>query len=148
MFEFAIQKISAEVQRIDRALYKREIGQIDDEINTLHGQMASVDREITHRAERNLSDLEIDGERLSPTHAALQVAAQAAISNLADLISVGEEHRPRFTLQDMIALREARLELAHLAVVGSRAFGKHQQHPAVFQSLQRLLDAADGDAVE
>lgn len=111
-FEFAIQKISAEVQRIDRALYKREIGQIDDEINTLHGQMASVDREITHWAERNLSDLEIDGERLSPTHAALQVAAaQAEISNFADLISVGEEHRPRFTLQDMIALREARLEL-------------------------------------
>lgn len=111
-FEFAIQKISAEVQRIDRALYKREIGQIDDEINTLHGQMASVDREITHWAERNLSDLEIDGERLSPTHAALQVAAaQAGISNFADLIGVGEEHRPRFTLQDIIALREARLEL-------------------------------------
>lgn len=111
-FEFAIQKISAEVQRIDRALYKREIGQIDDEINTLHGQMASVDREITHWAERNLSDLEIDGERLSPTHAALQVAAaQAEISNFADLIGVGEEHRPRFTLQDIIALREARLEL-------------------------------------
>ena len=121
-FEFAIQKISAEVQRIDRALYKREIGQIDDEINTLHGQMASVDREITHWAERNLSDLEIDGERLSPTHAALQVAAaQAEISNFADLIGVGEEHRPRFTLQDIIALREARLELKEsLAYLGQK----------------------------
>lgn len=121
-FEFAIQKISAEVQRIDRALYKREIGQIDDEINTLHGQMASVDREITHWAERNLSDLEIDGERLSPTHAALQVAAaQAEINCFADRIGVGEEHRPRFTLQDIIALREARLELKDsLAYLGQK----------------------------
>ena len=111
-FEFAIQKISSEVQRIDRALYKREIGQIDDEINTLHGQMASADREITQWAERNLSDLEIDGERLSPTHAALQVAAaQDEINGFADQIGIGEEHRPRFTLQDIIALREARLEL-------------------------------------
>ena len=112
-FEFAIQKISAEVQRIDRSLYKREISQIDDEINTLHGQMASADREITQWAERNLSDLEIDGERLSPTHAALQVAtAQDEINGFADQIGIGDEHRPRFALQDIIALREARLVLA------------------------------------
>ncbi|MQU53922.1 AAA domain-containing protein [Pseudomonas sp. FSL R10-1339] len=121
-FEFAIQKISAEVQRIDRALYKREIGQIDDEINTLHGQMAGVDREITHWAERNLSDLEIDGERLSPTHAALQVAAaQDEISGFTDRIGVDEAYRPRFTLQDIIALREARLELKDsLAYLGQK----------------------------
>ncbi|OKA18930.1 AAA domain-containing protein [Pseudomonas versuta] len=111
-FEFAIQKISAEVQRIDRALYKREIGQIDDEINTLHGQISAVDREITQWAERNLSELEIDGERLSPTHAALQVAAaQDEINRFADRLGIGAEHRALFTLQDIIALREARLEL-------------------------------------
>ena len=121
-FEFAIQKISAEVQRIDRALYKREISQIDDEINTLHGQMASADREITQWAERNLSDLQIDGERLSPTHAALQVgAAQAEINGFVDQIGVGEEHRPRFSLQDIIALREARFELKDsLAYLGHK----------------------------
>ena len=121
-FEFAIQKISAEVQRIDRSLYKREIGQIDDEINTLHGQMASVDREITHWAERNLSDLEIDGERLSPTHAALQVAvAQDEVNGFADQIGVGDEHRPQFSLQDIIALREARLALKDsLAYLGHK----------------------------
>ncbi|MES2870366.1 MAG: AAA domain-containing protein [Pseudomonadota bacterium] len=111
-FEFAIQKISAEVQRIDRALYKREISQIDDEINTLHGQISSVDREITLWAERNLSDLEIDGERLSPTHAAQLVAThQAQTNNFADRLSIGDEHRAQFTVQDIIALREARFEL-------------------------------------
>ncbi|MCH4874715.1 AAA domain-containing protein [Pseudomonas sp. TMW22091] len=121
-FEFAIQKISAEVQRIDRALYKREIDQIDDEINTLHGQMASVDREITHWAERNLSDLEIDGERLSPTHAALQVAAaHAEVSAFGDQIGIGDAHRPRFNLQDIVVLREARLELKDsLAYLGQK----------------------------
>lgn len=111
-FEFAIQKISAEVQRIDRALYKREISQIDDEINALHGQISGVDREITHWAERNLSDLEIDGERLSPTHAAQQVAThQNEVTRFADRLSLGDEHRPQFTVQDIIALRQARSEL-------------------------------------
>lgn len=135
-FEFAIEKISSEVQRIDRAAYKREIEKIDGEINTLHAQISSVDREINGWAKRNLSDITIDDDSISPTAAATAVAnKQEEIAWLPDTLSAGDCHRPRFNDQDIIAIREARAAVKDSLVY----LGKKVPQLSDFPEAQRMI---------
>jgi very-short-patch-repair endonuclease len=121
-FEFAINKISAEVQRIDRSAYRQEIAQIDGRIGYLHAQIAKLDREVAHWATKNLEHITIDGKKLSPADAAKEVAInRLEIDWFPDKISIGEEHHQRFDNQDIVALRAARLILgADLVYLGKR----------------------------
>lgn len=111
-FEFAINKISAEVRRIDRLATKREIEQIDRQIDEVHARIAKIDREIAGWAARNLSQITLDGSKLNPAEAAKEVAAsQSEITWLTDQISISSEHQAQFTDADIISLRTARLSI-------------------------------------
>lgn len=108
-FEHAISKIASEVQRIDRTAVAREIGQIERQIDGLHGRMSIIDRRINEWAVKNLSRIELDGEQIEPQDAAREVVEGAGhFEWIPDPLSVGPEFAPRFVDSDVMRLREAR----------------------------------------
>ena len=108
-FEFAINKISSEVTRIDKAAYRRDIEQIDGQIDALHGSIAKTDREIANWATLNLDKINIDDEELTPIDVAVIVAAnRMEMEWFPDNLTIDNTHRPQFTNSDISALRDAR----------------------------------------
>ena len=56
-FEFAIRKIADEVQTLDRNNTAREINNLEESIDGLHGQLAVLDRRIQEVATNNLTNM-------------------------------------------------------------------------------------------
>ena len=111
-FEFAINKISSEVQCIDRSAYRQEIERIDGRIEHLHGRIAWVDRQIAGWASKNLDPISIDGRTISPADAAKEVAInRSEIDWLRDRPSIEDGCEAQFGHEDVIELREARRQL-------------------------------------
>ncbi|GAF60699.1 DNA helicase [Psychrobacter sp. JCM 18903] len=73
-FEHAIKKISSEVSSINRDAYKKDILMFDNQIDTIHAQLANTDNKITAWARLNLDDITIDKETIKPIDAATEVA--------------------------------------------------------------------------
>lgn len=108
-FEYAISKIASEVQRIDRVAVAREIGQIEQQIDGLHGRMSIIDRRVNDWAAKNLSRIELDGEQIEPQDAAHEVVEGAGYFEwIPDALSVEPEFAPKFVDSDVMRLREAR----------------------------------------
>ncbi len=108
-FEYAISKIASEVQRIDRAAVAREIVQIEQQIDGLHGRMSIIDRRVNDWAAKNLSRIELDGEQIEPQDAAHEVVKGAGYFEwIPDALSVEPEFAPKFVDSDVMRLREAR----------------------------------------
>jgi very-short-patch-repair endonuclease len=146
-FEFAIQKIAAEITRIDRTAYRREIEQIDGQIDSLHGQIAKTDKAIAEWARKNLDQIQIDGVPLSPLEAAEQVAGKRReIAWFTDALTVEDRHRPQFGNNEISALREARLALGgDLDYLGKKipqmeGFPETARLLQVHQDLSRLAE--------
>lgn len=135
-FENAINKISAEIQRIDRTAYKRDIAQIDGQIDSLHASLAKVDRQIAGWAERNLQSIDLDGEQLKPAEAANEVVLhQEDIEWFPDALSIGTDCKPQFANADVVELRAARLKLGPDIAY----FGKTVPQLSSFPDSQKLL---------
>ena len=152
-FEFAINKISAEVQRIDRSVYRQEIAQIDGKINELHARIAKTDREIAGWAAKNLDQIIVDGEKIAPADAAKEVSLnRSQIDWLSDKISVTDDHRAQFSSSDIVELREARLALGQdLAYLGKQVpqlsdFPDSQKLLQVHQDLSRFSELKQQEA--
>ncbi len=108
-FEFAVGKIAAEVQRIDRVSLGREISQLETHIDGLHGRIANLDRAITKSAVSNLSKLVIDGEAIDPQEAAKELVREHGNFDwVEDELTIEPEYTPRFTESHVAALRGAR----------------------------------------
>lgn len=108
-FEYAISKIASEVQRIDRAALAREIVQIEQHIDALHGRMSIIDHRVNEWAAKNLSRIELDGEQIEPQDAAHEVVEGAGhFEWIPDTLGVEPEFAPKFADSDVIRLREAR----------------------------------------
>ena len=111
-FEYAIQKIASEVQGLHRPSAEREIKNLEDSIDALHGKLSEIDRAITSWALKNLKKIQLDGEELDPQDAAREaVAYEGAELLIPDDIGIGEEHQPRFNDSDIVRLRDARRRL-------------------------------------
>lgn len=111
-FEFAITKISAEVQRIDRSAYRKDLDHVAGQIDTLHARIARTDCDIAEWAGRSLRHITVDDVPIEPREAARQVVdKRAEIEWFPDAISIGDQHRPQFDTGDISDLRAARLAL-------------------------------------
>lgn len=155
-FEFAINKIAAEVTRIDRSVYRREIEQIDGQIDALHGRIAKTDKEIANWASLNLDKVHIDDESLTPVEVAEDVAVNRnEVSWFPDVLTIESSHKPQFGNAEISALREARLAVGpDLAYLGKRVpqigdFPETGKLLQVHQDLSRLseLKAQESDGV-
>lgn len=113
-FEYAVSKIAAEVQRLDRLSLSREITQIENSIDAYHAKLAKIDNQIGEWAIKNLTPIELDGEILEPYEAAeIVVKNEQTISWFEDALSIEAEFCPRFTDTDIVRLREARRALSN-----------------------------------
>lgn len=146
-FEFAINKIATEVSRIDRSVYRREIEQIDEQIDALHGRIAKTDKEIANWASLNLDKVQIDDESLMPVEVAEYVAMnRTEVSWFPDVLTVDSSHKPQFGNAEISALREARIAIgSDLAYLGKRIpliddFPETGKLLQVHQDLSRLSE--------
>ncbi|HCT73943.1 MULTISPECIES: AAA domain-containing protein [Psychrobacter] len=113
-FEHTIKKISSEVSSINRDAYKKEIVMFDNQIDTIHAQLASTDNKITAWARLNLDDITIDNETIKPIDAATEVAQnRQLIESFPDKLGIEETFKPRFTHTDITALKNARIKLGN-----------------------------------
>ena len=113
-FEHTIKKISSEVSSINREAYKKDILMFDNQIDTIHAQLASTDHKITAWARLNLDDITIDNETIKPIDAATEVAQnRQLIESFPDKLGIEETFKPRFTHADITALKDARVNLGN-----------------------------------
>ena len=113
-FEHAIKKISSEVSSINRDAYKKEIVMFDNQIDTIHAQLASTDNKITAWARLNLDDITLDNETIKPIDAATEVAQNRQLIEIfPDELGIEDTFKPRFTHTDITALKNARIKLGN-----------------------------------
>ena len=108
-FEFAINKIASEVQGLDKATTARDIKNIEGSIDSLHGQIAIVDRKVQELALKHFTDIHIDDEDIEPEVAANQlIAADDDLNWFPDRLGIGPEFAPQFSNENIVLLREER----------------------------------------
>ncbi|MCG3873048.1 AAA domain-containing protein [Psychrobacter sp. Ps7] len=113
-FEHTIKKISSEVSSINRDAYKKEIVMFDNQIDTIHAQLASTDHKIKAWARLNLDDITIDNETIKPIDAATEVAQnRQLIESFPDELGIEDTFKPRFTHTDITVLKNARIKLGN-----------------------------------
>lgn len=108
-FEHAIQKIASEVQTIDRIGTAREIAHLEQQIDSMHGRLAAIDRKVHDWATKNLATFWLDSEEVRPADAAHEVVAGSGEYEwLPDELGIAERFVPQISDADVIALRDAR----------------------------------------
>lgn len=111
-FEHAINRIAAELGRINRSESSRRIKELEGRIHELHGRISATDAEINDWAKRNIEPVHVDGERLMPLEVARQVAANLDMArHIPDKLTISPRHAPQFGADDIRELREARWTL-------------------------------------
>ncbi|WP_274902130.1 AAA domain-containing protein [Psychrobacter sp. DAB_AL62B] len=111
-FEYTIKKISSEVSSINREVYKKEIVMLDNQVDTVHAQLASTDNNITAWARLNLDNIVLDSETIKPIDAAIEVAQnRQLIESFPDTLGIEDTFTPQFTPADITELKKARIKL-------------------------------------
>ncbi|HTO43072.1 MAG TPA: AAA domain-containing protein [Burkholderiales bacterium] len=111
-FEQSIRTIASEVQSIDPVSTARDIAQLEETINGLHARLLRIDTDARRWARLNLSRIEMEGESIDPADAAQELITQSGrFEWLPDPLGVGPQFRPRFGVEDVNRLREARRRL-------------------------------------
>jgi len=141
-FEYTISRIASEIQVIDRNAYKKEITQLEQSIDGLHGTLGRIDRNVMEWAKKNMNSIILDNESISPVDAAHEaVKGQGQYEWLEDKLT--PEHSPLFTNVDITRLREARrsvaADISYLGVLLPEISNFHDSHELmrVHQDLSR-----------
>lgn len=140
-FEFAINKIAAEVTRIDRSAYRQEIKNIDGQIDSIHGQISKTDKDIANWARMNLDKVQIDDESLTPVEIAEKVVLnRQEIAWFPDQLTIDNQHKPQFGNNEISVLREARLTLGADIAYLNKKIPQVDDFPETERLLQVHLD--------
>ena len=155
-FEHSILKIASEVQSIDRTATSKEIRQLEESIDALHGQLARLDWDVSIWAQRNLNKIKIDGAEIDPADAAKELVSHAGpFEVILDTINITSEYEPKFNDQDVIELRGARADLQKDLVYldaslpqlaefpDSRSILQIHQDLSRFEQLKRDVESGD-----
>jgi len=111
-FEHSIQKIAYEIQNLDRPSTENSIKLLETTIDTLHGRLAQIDRQISALATRNLNQISLENEVIDPRDAINELARNAGnYEFIPDDIDITPVFAPQFSEDDIIRLREARRNL-------------------------------------
>ena len=135
-FEFAINKISSEVTRIDRVAYGRDIAANAHQIDATHARLAKIDYDIALWARLNLDPIDLDGECLTPVEVAKDVASHRQEADwFPDSLTIAPEHKPPFGNNAVVAMRAARQTVGEDLTY----LGKHIPTVESLPSIERLL---------
>lgn len=111
-FDHAISTIAAELTRIDRHQYRRDIETTDAEIDFTHAKLAKLDGDTAIWARLNLDPVTLDDEQLTPVQAAEQVSKFGSDAEwFPDALDIDAVYAPAFGTHAVIALRAARMRL-------------------------------------
>jgi very-short-patch-repair endonuclease len=111
-FEHAIHKIASEVQSLDRASTARTIDHLEENIDALHGKLATIDQKISDWARQNLAKISLETEEIDPQDAAHEVIRNAGqFEWIPDSLGIAPEFTPQVSDADVVCLREARRTL-------------------------------------
>ncbi|MDR2323889.1 MAG: AAA family ATPase [Acidovorax sp.] len=121
-FDHAISTIAAELTRIDRNQYRRDIETTDAEIDSTHAKLAKLDGDIAIWARLNLDPVTLDDEKLTPVQVAEQVSKFGTDADwFPDALDIDTAYAPVFGTNAVIALRAARVRLGDdIAYLGAK----------------------------
>lgn len=152
-FDFAISKIAAEVTRIDRVAYGREIEKLSDQIDATHSSLAKIDHDIAIWARLNLDKINLDGEALSPVEVAEEVAQNRENCDwFPDTLTIDPRYKPQCSNDTIVALRAARQSVGcDLTYLGKKlpvvtAFPATARLVQVHNDLQQLAQLKSKEA--
>ena len=153
-FEYAISRIASEIQVINKNTYRKEILELEQNIDGLHGTLARIDREIFNWAKKNLHPIIIENEEIKPMDAAHEVVnGQGQYEWLEDKLL--PENVILFSNMDIVRLREARRETARdmdylgiplpeiVAFCDSRELMQIHHDLSQYTKLEATIDAGD-----
>jgi Superfamily I DNA and RNA helicases and helicase subunits len=111
-FDHSISTIAAELTRIDRHQFRKDIEATDIEIDSTHSKLAKIDGDIAIWARMNLEPISLDGEQLTPVQIAEQVSGFGSdLDWFPDELDIEPSFAPTFGSDAVVALRAARLQL-------------------------------------
>lgn len=111
-FEHTINKITSEIQGIDRRRTVKEIKDFEESLDKLHSKLASIDRKVSEWAKRNLDPIVLETERITPQDAAREVVENVGqFEWIPDDLGITPDFAPRFSDDDIVRLRESRRAL-------------------------------------
>ncbi len=111
-FQGSIEAIQQRVSQLNPPVVERTIRRLRDEIERAHAALHRIDRRVDEIAAAQLSEVELDGQRIRPqTAARLVVQGQRDFAWFDDSVSAGPEHAPPLSLEEERTLREARRRL-------------------------------------
>jgi len=111
-FQGSIEAIQQRVSQLNPPVVERTIRRLRDEIERAHAALQRIDRRVDEIAAAQLSEIELDGQRIRPQIAArLVVDGQRDFAWFDDSVSAGPEHVPPLSLEEERILREARRRL-------------------------------------
>lgn len=111
-FEQSIEKIASEVQGLDREALRVEIGRQEEAVDAMQARLARIDIDLGRWAKLNLSRIDLEGELVDPQDAAAEIVENTGrFEWIPDALGVASKYAPRFTADDIAALRKARAQL-------------------------------------
>jgi hypothetical protein len=85
---------------------------LEESIDSLHGQLARIDWDISTWAKKNLNKIKIDSIEIDPADAAKELVSNVgSFEWITDQIGISENYEPKFNDQDIRELRSARSDL-------------------------------------
>ncbi len=111
-FQGSIEAIQQRVSQLNPPVVERDIRTQRDAIERAHAALQRIDRRVDEIAAAQLSEVELDGQRIRPqTAARLVVDGRRDFAWFDDALSAGPSHVPPLSLEEERSLREARRRL-------------------------------------
>ncbi|HLH14148.1 MAG TPA: ATP-binding protein, partial [Solirubrobacteraceae bacterium] len=105
----AIEAIQHRVSQLNERTVERDIATHHQAIERAHAELIRIDRRVDEIALAQLSEIELDGERVRPQKAAqLVVEGEEEFGWFDDAVGPSPEHAPPLSVEEAQALREAR----------------------------------------
>jgi len=107
--EYAVSRIAAEIQSTDKHGLSKDIQKFEGDIDSIHANLANIDRQVKEWAIQNLSPIRLENEIILPVDAAKEVIeGLELIEWFQDYISIESKHNFQFSDSDVLKLRDAR----------------------------------------
>lgn len=111
-FRESVDIIAEKLQRLRRHELQRQIADLDHQIENLHRSLARIDNEVDAIGRMAVSPVVLGDETIEPLRAARLVVAEPELAGwLPDDIDATPDFDPRFSDNDIVALRQARRQV-------------------------------------